>query len=85
MSAVLDFAGFSATEKSQLLTAAKAELLRRAGLGAVANGSATGQSFGMQKMTEDGLIRLINGLTSSLGIVDAGGVTQTRPNFSGCY
>lgn len=83
MADILDFAGFNTKEKTDLLAAAKAELLRRAGIGSVETGSATGQSFGMQKMSEGGLINLINSLSASLGLVDSGaGYSRTRPNFN---
>lgn len=82
MSAAIDFSSFSTAEKTALLTAAKAELLRRAGVGSVASGSATGQQYSMSKMTEDGLIRMINALTVELGYEQP--VIQVAPNFSGC-
>ncbi len=83
MAAIIDFAGFTTQEKTDLLAAAKGELMRRAGIGSVQNGSSVGQSFGMQKMTEDGLINLINALTAGLGIVASdGGYSRTRPNFN---
>lgn len=81
MAAILDFGAFSTAEKQALLAAAKAELLRRVGVGAVQTGSSAAQSFGMMKMTEDGLARLINALTVDLGYEQP--VVQVRPNFSG--
>lgn len=80
MAATLDFGAFSTAEKQALLTAAKAELLRRAGQGAVQSGSSSNQSFGMQKYTEDGLIRLINALTQDLGYPEP--ETRVMPNFA---
>lgn len=82
MSAVLDFSSFTTAEKTALLAAAKAEILRRAGVGSVASGSSTGQQFAMQKMSEDGLTRMINALTVELGYEQP--VIQVAPNFSGC-
>lgn len=81
MSASLDFGAFSSAEKTALLTAAKAELLRRVGVGAVQTGASNGQSFGMTKYTEDGLTRLINALTLELGYEQP--IVQVAPNFSG--
>lgn len=81
MASTLDFSGFSTAEKQALFAAAKAEMLRRAGVGAVQTGSSSAQSFGMQKMTEDGLIRLINALTVELGFEQP--VIQVAPNFAG--
>jgi hypothetical protein len=79
--ASLDFGSFSTAEKTALLAAAKAEVLRRAGLGAIQTGAGNSQSYGMQKMTEDGLIRMINSLTTELGFEQP--VIQVRPNFAG--
>lgn len=81
MSAVLDFSSFTAKERTDLLAAAKAELLRRAGVGSVVNGSSAGQSFGMQKMSDDALTRLINSLTASSGHTQCF-ETRVRPNFA---
>jgi hypothetical protein len=80
MAATLDFGSFSTAEKTALLTAAKAELLRRAGVGAVQTGSSAAQSFGMEKMTEDGLIRMINALTVELGYAQP--EIRVMPNFA---
>jgi hypothetical protein len=80
MAASLDLGSFSNAEKTALLAAAKAELLRRNGIGSVQTGASAGQSFGMTKMTEDGLIRMINSLTVSLGYEDP--IVQVRPNFA---
>lgn len=81
MPAALDVGSFTTAEKNALLAAAKAELLRRAGLGSVQTGASTGQSASMTKMTEDGLVRLINSLTADLGFEQP--TTQVAPNFSG--
>ncbi len=81
MAATLDFGAFSTLEKQALLAAAKAEVLRRAGAGAVQTGSSTSQSFSMTKMTEDGLFRMINALTADLGYEQP--VIQVAPNFAG--
>lgn len=83
MASSLDFGAFSSAEKQALLTAAKAELLRRTGAGSVVNGSSSAQSFAMQKYSEDGLIKLINGLTQDLGYQQP--EVRVRPIFSrGC-
>lgn len=81
MASALDFSGFSTVEKTALFTAAKAEVLRRAGGGSIQTGAENGSSFGMTKYTEAGLISLINALTIELGY-DAP-VVQVAPNFSG--
>lgn len=81
MSSSIDFGAFSAAEKQALLTAAKAELLRRIGGGSIQTGASNGQSFGMTKYTEDGLNRLITALTIDLGYEQP--ITQVAPNFSG--
>jgi hypothetical protein len=80
MSSSLDLGGFSAADKQTLFTAAKAELLRRASGGAVQTGASSGQSFSMTKMTEEGLIRLINSLTQELGYQQP--EVRVRPVFS---
>ena len=82
MAVALDFSSFSFAEKQALLTAAKAEVLRRAGVGAVQTGSSAGQSFGMMKWTEEGLKGVINSLTADLGYSQGGGGCVI-PNFSG--
>lgn len=81
MPAVLDFGSFTQSEKTTLLAAAKAEMLRRAGLGSVNNGSSAAQNFGMMKMSEDGLITMINALSIELGYPQP--ETRVQPNFSG--
>lgn len=82
MPASIDFSSFTAIERSDLLKAAKAELLRRAGIGSVETGSATGQSFGMRKMSDDALTALINSLTKAAGYAGSDGGQRVRPNFS---
>jgi hypothetical protein len=79
--AALDFGSFTAAEKTALLTAAKAEMLRRAGGGAVQTGAENGSSFSVTKMTENGLITLINALTQELGYQQP--IVTAVPNFSG--
>lgn len=81
MSVTLDFSAFSTTERADLLIAAKAELLRRAGIGSVQNGTGAGQSFGMMKMSDDALARLINSLTAATGTAQSF-ETRVRPDFS---
>lgn len=82
--AALDFGAFSTSEKTALLTAAKAEVLRRM-TGRVANGSSAGQSFGMTQMTYGELTFLVNALTVELGYQQP--EVRVAPNFSGrnCY
>lgn len=80
MPAALDLGSFSSAEKTALLTAAKAELLRRAGLGSISNGTSAAQSFGMEKYSEDGLISLINALTVELGYTQP--EVRVMPNFA---
>lgn len=79
MAATLDFGAFSTAEKQNLLTAAKAELLRRAGAGSVQSGASSNQSFMFSKMTEDALIRTINALTIELGYPQP--EVRVRPAF----
>lgn len=79
--AALDFGSFTTAEKTALLTAAKAEILRRAGGGSVQTGAENGSSFGMTKYTEAGLISLVNALTVELGYEQP--IVQIAPNFSG--
>lgn len=76
---VLNLSAFSAGELNTLLVAAKAEILTRL-TGRVQTGSSTGQSFGMNLYTTDELNRLVNGLTSALGL-DAQ-ETRVAMNFS---
>jgi hypothetical protein len=80
MAATLDFGSFSTAEKTALLTAAKAELLRRAGVGAVQTGSSAAQSFGMMKMSMEELTLLINSLSQELGYAQA--ENRVMPNFA---
>ncbi len=80
MSAVLDFGAFSPAEKLALLTAAKAEVLRRAGGGAVQSGSSSSQNFTMMKMSDDALFTMINALSADLGYAQA--ENRVMPNFA---
>lgn len=82
MAVSLDFSSFTTIERTNLLSAAKAELLRRAGIGSVQTGSSTGESFGMAKLSDDALMSLINSLSSSLGMLSTNGGARVRPNFS---
>lgn len=79
MAAVLDFGAYSPTELAALLTAAKAEYIVRL-TGKVQQGSSAAQSYGLTVMTVDDLIRLINGLTTALGLDNSTVVAQ--PNFN---
>lgn len=81
MASTLDFGGFSAAEKTALFTAAKAELLRRAGVGSVQSGASSAQNFTMAKMTMDELTRLINALSAELGYPEA--ENRVLANFAG--
>lgn len=76
-----DFGSFTTDEKTTLLTAAKAELLRRTGLGAIQTGASTGQSFGMTKIPYSELTALIDSLSIELGYPQP--VIQASPNFAG--
>lgn len=76
-----DFGSFSTAEKQALLTAAKAELLRRAGIGSVQTGASTGESYSMTKTPYNDLVALIDALTVELGYPQP--VVQASPNFSG--
>jgi signal transduction histidine kinase len=87
---VLDTGAFSNAELQTMLTTAKAEYLRRISDGAVTQGSSAAQSFGMTKMTVDDLVRLINSLTTTLGLDTAQVLVQPnfntqRPPAPGCF
>jgi hypothetical protein len=82
MPAIIDFSSFTTTERTDLLKAAKAELLRRAGVGSVQAGSGVGQSFQMMKMSDEALTGLINSLSPGLGFTPNTGGGRVRPNFS---
>lgn len=77
---VLDFGSFSTAEKTALLTAAKAEVLRRAGGGAVQSGSSASQNFTMMKMSDDALFTMINALSQDLGYSQP--ENRVMPNFA---
>lgn len=79
-SPVPNLSAFTAAELQALLTAAKAEVLTRL-TGRVQSGSSTGQSYAMNLYTTDELNRLINSLTSALGLDTE--MTFVRPNFNG--
>lgn len=79
MAATLDFGAYSTAEKHALLAAAKAEYLVRI-TGRISSASSANQSYGFVQMTTDDLIRLINGLSDSLGLID--GNNRVRPNFN---
>ncbi len=76
-----DFGSFSLAEKEALLTAAKAELLRRTGIGSVQTGASTGESFSMQKVPHTELVAIIDALTLDLGYAQP--TTRVTPNFAG--
>lgn len=79
MSQTLDFGAYSTAEMQSLLTAAKAEYLRRI-TGRVASGSSAAQSYSFTQMTIDDLVNLINGLTEALGLSTVN--ARVRPNFN---
>lgn len=76
---VLDLGAYSPDELTALLTAAKAEYLLRM-TGRVQTGASAAQSYGMQFMTVDDLVRLINGITAALGLQNV--ETRVGPNFN---
>jgi hypothetical protein len=79
-SPVLDYGSFSPTQLTNMLTAAQAEYLLRITTGRVRSGSSAAQSYGLDVMTIDDLIRLINGLTAELGLSNT--TTAAAPDFS---
>lgn len=79
MSPTLDFGAYSDTEMRSLLTAAKAEMLRRL-TGRVASGSSAAQSYSFTQMTVAELTNLINGLTDALGLSTVN--ARVMPNFN---
>jgi hypothetical protein len=79
-SAILDFGAFSTAELTTLLTQAKAEYTLRLTTGRVRSGSSAAQSYGLDVMTIDQLIQLINGLSAQLGF--SFGENRVQPNFS---
>jgi hypothetical protein len=81
-SPVLDVGIYSRTEQQTMLTAAKAEYLKRM-TGRVTQGASAAQSYGMTVMTTDDLIRLMNGLASALGLDNV--AVTVSPNFNPGY
>lgn len=79
-SPVLDLSIYSPTELQSLLTAAKAEYLKRM-TGRVTQGSSAAQSYGMTTMTIDDLVRLMNGISAALGL-DASLNVRVQPDFN---
>lgn len=80
-SPVLDLSIYTPAELQTLLTTAKAEYLRRMSTGRVTQGSSAAQSYGMTVMTLEDLVRLMNGISSFLGL-DSGLATRVSPNFN---
>jgi hypothetical protein len=78
-SPTLNLGAFSPTELQSLLVAAKAEYLRALG-GRMQQGSSAAQSYGLLVMSTDELIRLINSITSALGLDS--GPFLVQPNFN---
>lgn len=76
-----DFGSFSHAEKVALLTAAKAELLARHGMGTVQSGSSTGEQYMMDKVPYPQLVATIDALTLDLGYPQP--TVQVQPNFAG--
>jgi hypothetical protein len=75
-----DLGAFSTAEKQALLTAIKAEVLLRLTPGSVRTGSSAGQSFGVDKWSEQALTIWLNALTVELGYAQP--EVRVRPNFS---
>lgn len=79
-SPVLDLSIYDRTELSSMLTAGKAEYLKRM-TGRVTQGASAAQSYGMTTMTVDDLVRLLNGISAALGL-DAGLAVRVQPDFN---
>lgn len=79
-SPVLDLSIYSPSELQTMLTAAKAEYLKRM-TGRVTQGSSAAQSYGMTTMSVDDLVRLMNGISAALGL-DASLNVRVQPNFN---
>ena len=77
-----DLGAFSYSEKQNLLTAIKAEVLLRLTPGSVRTGASAGQSFGVDKWSEGALTIWLNALTAELGFSQP--ELRVRPNFSQC-
>lgn len=77
---VPDLGAFSTAEKQNLLSAIKAEVLLRLTPGSVRTGASAGQSFGVDKWSEDALTVWLNCLTVELGYAQP--EIRVRPNFS---
>ncbi len=77
---VPNLSSFSPAQLQALLAAAQAEILQRL-TGRVQSGSSAGQNFAMNQYTTDELNRLVNALTSQLGLDTE--MTFVRPNFAG--
>ena len=76
---VPDLGAFSTAEKQNLLSAIKAEVLLRLTPGSVRTGASAGQSFGVDKWSEDALTVWLNALTVELGYAQP--EIRVRPNF----
>ncbi len=77
----LNFGSFTPTELQTWLTAAKTEYLLRGTTGRVKGGGSSAQNYQMDTLSNEDLIRLINGLTSALGL-DFGDTLRVRPTFN---
>lgn len=75
----LDLGSYSPSELQALLTAAKAEYLARI-TGVVQQGSSAAQSYGMQRLSDDALVALINAITAQLGLNTF--TNRVTPNFN---
>lgn len=76
-----DFGSFTVAEKTELLSSAKAELLRRSGIGSVQTGASTGESWTMDKVPYPELVAMIDALTVELGFAQPN--VRVTPNFAG--
>ncbi len=79
-SAVLNLGAFSETELNALLVAAKAAYLSLITTGQITGGGSLAQQYQMQRMSADDLIRLMNALTTELGLDND--TLTVRPDFN---
>jgi hypothetical protein len=79
-SPVLDIGVYSPTEQQALLTAAKTEYSLRLQTGRVNTGSSAAQSYGLTVLSNDDLVRLINGLAAALNLDSVN--ARVEPNFN---
>lgn len=79
-SPVLDVGVYSPTEQLALLAAAKTEYSLRLQTGRVNTGSSAAQSYGLTVLSNDDLVRLINGLAAALNLDNVN--ARVEPNFN---